>query len=155
MSAVTEHLKQRGVAFEELAHERAFTSIAEAKAMGIAADEVVKTLVLKTGGSHALIVIPGSRRLDMKLVQEAVGDKHAHLANEDELQTAFPGYELGAFPPLGELLGVPAFVDPQVLEHETVVFAAGTQTGSVKAKSADLFPRGSARIAHVTREPEE
>jgi Ala-tRNA(Pro) deacylase len=155
MSAVTEHLKERGVAFEELSHERAFTSIAEARAMGIAADEVVKTLVLKTSAGHALAVVPGSRRLDMKLVQEVVGDKHAHLASEDELQAAFPAYELGAFPPLGALLDLPAFVDPGILEHETVVFAAGTQTESVKARAADLFPEGSVRVARITREPEE
>ncbi len=155
MSAVTEHLAAKGVPFEEIAHERAFTSIAEARAMGIAADEVVKTLVLKTAAGHAIAVVPGSRRLDMKRVQEATGDKHAHLATEEELEREFPGFELGSFPPLAGLLDVPAYVDPAVLDHESVVFAAGTQTASVKAKPKDLFPEGSVRVARITRETEE
>jgi prolyl-tRNA editing enzyme YbaK/EbsC (Cys-tRNA(Pro) deacylase) len=36
-------------------------------------------------------------------------------------------------PPLGSLLGVPLVVDPEVLDHEVVVFAAGTETESVRA----------------------
>jgi Cys-tRNA(Pro) deacylase len=155
VSAVTEHLKKRRVPFEEISHERVYSSIAEARTMGIAADEVVKTLVLKTGGGHAIAVVPGSRRLDVKAFQKAAGDKHARLATEEELQAAFPGYELGAFPPIAGLLGVPAFVDPEVLEHETVVFAAGTQAESVKAKSRDLFSGKGVQVVHITREMEE
>ena len=39
MSIVTEHLEQRGAAFEALAHRQAYTSIDEARALGINADE--------------------------------------------------------------------------------------------------------------------
>ena len=42
MSIVTEHLEQRGVAFEALAHRQAYTSIDEARALGIDADEVLR-----------------------------------------------------------------------------------------------------------------
>ena len=147
MSVVTDHLTERGVPFEAIPHEQAFTSITEATALGIAADEVAKTLVLRTGDGHALVVIPGSRRLDLRLAEEALGDKHAHLASEEELQRAFPGFELGAFPPLGTLLGgAPVYVDPEVMRHETLVFAAGTQTESVKLKTEDLFREGQVTV---------
>jgi hypothetical protein len=42
-------------------------------------------------------------------------------------------------PPLGSLLGAPLYVDQEVLQHETVVFAAGSQTESVQIKTADLL----------------
>jgi len=42
-------------------------------------------------------------------------------------------------PPLGSLLGAPLYVDQEVLRHETVVFAAGSQTESVQLKTADLL----------------
>ena len=54
------------------------------------------------------------------------------LATETELQADFPGYELGALPPLGSLLGVPLLVDPEVLSHETVLFAGGLETESIR-----------------------
>jgi hypothetical protein len=45
MSVVTEHLEQRGAAFEALAHRQAYTSIDEARALG---------------GCPAVSLVPGS-----------------------------------------------------------------------------------------------
>ena len=155
MSAVTEHLELRGVPFELISHDEAYTSIDEARALRIAADEVVKTIALDTASGHQLAVVPASRRLDMKLVQKATGDKQAQLASEQELERDFPGYELGAFPPLGSLLSVPAYVDPEIMEHETIVFAAGSRTESVKARTEELFRGESVTIVPLTQRPEE
>ena len=127
MSVVTEHLEQRGAAFEVLPHRQAYTSIDEARALGVDADEVLKTLAVRTGPGYVLVVIPAARRLDLQLVHEALGDNHARLATEEELDRDFADYQLGALPPLGALLGANVFVDPEVLGHDTVVFAAGTQ----------------------------
>jgi hypothetical protein len=49
MSAVTEHLEQRASAFELLAHRQASTSTDEARALGIDAGEVLKTVAVRTG----------------------------------------------------------------------------------------------------------
>ena len=139
MSAVTEHLQQRGSAFELLPHQQADTSTDEARALGIDADEVLKTLAVRTGPGYALAVIPASCRLDLHLVREALGDHQARLASEEELGRDFAGYQLGALPPLGALLGSQVVIDPEVLEHDLVVFAAGTQTESVRMATRELF----------------
>jgi Ala-tRNA(Pro) deacylase len=139
MSAVTEHLEQRGSAFELLPHRQAYTSTDEARALGIDAGEVLKTLAVRTGPSYALVVIPASRRLDLHLVREALADHQARLASEEELGRDFAGYQLGALPPLGVLLGSQVVIDPEVLEHDLVVFAAGTQTESVRIRTRELF----------------
>jgi Ala-tRNA(Pro) deacylase len=155
MSVVTEHLQRRGVPFELITHPQAFTSLAEALAMGVKADEVLKTLVLDTGERHVLAVVPASRRLDMRRVHVATGDPHARLASETEMSTDFPGMELGALPPIGSLLGVPLLVDPEVMTHETVVVAAGKQTESVRARVEDLFRDEEIRVVEIARHPEE
>ena len=154
MSFVTDYLERRGVVFEEADHSRAVTSLEEAQALGIAADEVAKTVALATDQGYALLVLPASRRLDLRLAREAVGDHGARLATEDELQRAFAKCELGALPPLGSLLGVRAFVDPEVMEHHRVIFAAGTQTESVKANPADLFRDEQVQVTPLTRSPD-
>jgi Ala-tRNA(Pro) deacylase len=151
MSFVTDYLDRSGVGYEVAEHPRAVTSMAEANALGITADEVVKTVVLITDRGPALVVAPASRRLDLRLAREAVGDHAARLASEEELQRSFSECELGALPPLGSLLGAPVFVDPEVLEHDTVMFAAGTQTQSIKARCADLFRREQVQVIPVTR----
>jgi Ala-tRNA(Pro) deacylase len=154
MSPVTALLEERGIPFEALSHPRAYTSISEARALGIPADEVLKTIVLDSAKGHVLAVVPGGRRLDLRLVHQALDDNHAALASEDELQRDFPDFELGAFPPLGELAGLPVYVDPEVFEHDTIVFAAGTCTESVKARARELFPEGSVTVAPLSRHPE-
>jgi Ala-tRNA(Pro) deacylase len=151
MSLVTEYLDERGVAFEVVAHRRAFTSLQEARELGVAADEVLKTVAVRTRGRYALAVVPASRRLDLRLVRESLDDPDARLASEAELQTDFPGYELGALPPLGSLLGVRMLVDPEVLGHETVLFAAGTETESIRVRVGELFRDEPLTLRQLTR----
>jgi Ala-tRNA(Pro) deacylase len=154
MSIVTEHLEQRGAAFEALTHRQAYTSIDEARALGIDADEVLKTLAVRTGPSYVLMVIPAARRLDLQLVREALGDNHARLATEEELGRNYPDYQLGALPPLGALVGANVYVDPEVLGHDTVVFAAGTQTESIKMQTQELFEEGQFTTVALVKQPE-
>jgi Ala-tRNA(Pro) deacylase len=153
MSLVTDHLAKRGITFEPIAHTRTFTSIEEARALGVAADEVVKTVAITTAHGHALAVIPASRRLDMRLVRRVVGDQHARLASEEELQSHFAECELGALPPLGSLLNASTYVDPAVVQHDMVVFAAGSQTESVKARTQELFRDEQVTVVPLTTQP--
>jgi prolyl-tRNA editing enzyme YbaK/EbsC (Cys-tRNA(Pro) deacylase) len=139
MTQVTEHLQTHGVPFEPIAHQRACTPVAEARALGIDAGQVLKTVAMRVAGGYALMAVPAACRLDMHLVRAAVGDRHVRLATEEELRRDFPGIELGALPPLGSLLGAPLYVDQELLQHETVVFAAGSQTESVLIRTADLL----------------
>ena len=152
MSVVTEHLEERGIAFQLIPHQQAYTSTEEARALGIDAGEVLKTLAVCTASGYALVVIPASRRLDLHLVRGALGDRHAHLASEEELGRDFADYQLGALPPLGALVGASVFVDPEVLRHDTVAFAAGTQTESVKLRTEELFRGEQARTVPLVKQ---
>jgi Ala-tRNA(Pro) deacylase len=154
MSVVTDHLERRGCAFKVIPHRQTYTSIDEARALGIDAGDVLKTLAVRTGPGYALTVIPAARRLDLHLVRDAVGDNHARLASEEELRRDFRDYQLGALPPLGVLLGSKLYVDPEVLGHETVAFAAGTQTESVKMRTAELFKTAEVTIVPLVKLPE-
>ena len=124
MTQVTEHLQTHGVPFEAIAHQQAYTSIAEARALGIDASEVLKTVAVRVADGYALMAVPATCRLDMHLVQAAAGDRHVRLATEQELLRDFPDFELGALPPLGSLLGAPLYVDQEVLRHEQVTAVA-------------------------------
>ncbi|HET6758724.1 MAG TPA: YbaK/EbsC family protein [Propionibacteriaceae bacterium] len=64
-----------------------------------------RTLAVRTGTRDVLAVITAARRLDLRLVSEAVGDSHIRLATEEELSRDVEGYELGALLSLGALAG--------------------------------------------------
>jgi Ala-tRNA(Pro) deacylase len=153
MSLVTEYLQRRDKAFEVLPHPPALNSIDEARVIGIGAEDVIKTVVLDTDAGHVLAVLPAVERLDLKLAQRALQDQHAHLASEDEMSRDFPDFELGAVPPLAALVGVPTYVDPEVMTHETVVFAGG-QRESVRIRTAALFDDESITVVPLSRHPD-
>ena len=151
MSVVTEHLEQQGSVFEVIPHRQAYTSVDKARALGIEVDEVLKTLAVRTGSGYALAVIPASRRLDLHLAREALGDSRARLASEEELGRDFPDYELGALPPLGALLHAQVYVDPEVLRHDTMTLALSTIMTACEARSSVVKGSIAASISKVRR----
>jgi Ala-tRNA(Pro) deacylase len=154
MSALTEHLEHQGSAFELLPHRQAATAADEARALGVDTADVLKTLAVRTGIGYVLVVIPASCRLDLHLVRDALGDLQARLASEEELARDFAGYQLGALPPLGALLGCEVYVDPGVLDHDLVVFAAGIRTQSVRIRARELLAGERVTTVPLVREAE-
>jgi Ala-tRNA(Pro) deacylase len=155
MTTVGDYLRAKGIETEVIPHEPTHSALGEATRLGVPAQEVAKTIVLDTHAGRALAVIPASARLDMGLVHRAVADPHARLASEEELQRDYPDFELGAFPPLGSLLNAPVYVDPKVMEGETVVFAAGTADTSLRATTRDLFRDEEPVVTSLVKEPQE
>ena len=153
MSLVTEYLEARGIPYEVIHHDPSTTSLEEARSLHMDAEHVLKAVLIDARGRHAVAVIPASRRLDMYLVRAALDDQAAHLATEDELQGDFPSIELGAAPVVGLLLDE-TLVDPSVLECDTVVFAAGTRTESVRVRTRDLFRGEHAAFVPLVAKPE-
>jgi len=151
MTIVTDHLERLGVRFEVLPHERSETALEEARALDIDPDEVLKVLVLDVESGHALAVLPASRRLDLDLAREALDDRRATLASEKEIADVFPEFEPGALPALPSLLHVPVVLDPRVLAHRKVTFAAGVQRESVRLESERLLRGATVTIAPISR----
>ena len=73
---------------------------------------------MRTGTRDVLAVITAARRLDLRLVSEAVGDSHIRLATEEELSRDVEGYELGALLSLGALAATTC-IDPEVLRRDS------------------------------------
>ncbi len=152
MTLVTEHLEQRGVRFEVLPHQRTYTTIDEARILGIDADEVLKTVVLDGRDGHVFAIIPAHHRLDMRLVRQALDDPHAKLADEDEIRHDYPEFELGSIPPIGRLTHTPMLVDPEVLAHDLVVFAGGVQRESIRTRLQYLLSGVTVKFAPIVHE---
>ena len=60
MTQVTEHLETHGVPFAPIMHQQTYTSIAEARALGIEASEVLKTVAVRVAGGYALMAVPAT-----------------------------------------------------------------------------------------------
>jgi Ala-tRNA(Pro) deacylase len=132
-----------GVEHEIVEHPAAFTALEEADAAGAASANAAKTLVLHDRDGYRLAVIPAGKRLDLARARSALrATRHLRLATEDEIEVAFPGFEVGALPPADELLPVPEVLDIRLLYRDRILCAAGDHRHSVW-----LDPRGLVRIA--------
>ncbi len=139
MSArLMQYLQGRGVTFVVIPHDDEVRRTAH-RPRGFAAEEVVNTEVLVTALGHALMVLPETEELDLDLARAALRDPEARPASVAELERSFPDYEPGALPPLGLFFLAPMYVDPSVLERDSVVFRAGRHSLSIAISTHALF----------------
>jgi Ala-tRNA(Pro) deacylase len=145
-------LDDAGVSYELLPHPHTETALAEAEALGVAPDDVAKTLVVKVPGGYTRVVLPASARLDMHKLREIHGGgRHkVHLASEEDLRRDYPEFELGAVPPIGGGRKDPVVVDPKVAEQETVVIEAGSHEESLRIATADLVHVTGAAVTDIS-----
>lgn len=146
MTELREELDLAHIDYDLIEHRRTETAGDEARAIGATLDEVAKTIVLVSGERFVRAVLPASERLDLHKVQEVLQDKHARLATEGELVSAYPMYELGAVPPFGVPAGDLVLVDRRLAERDSVVAEAGSHNESVRLRTRDLLRLAAAKI---------
>ena len=133
-----EFLDSEKVKYVTLGHSVAYTAQEIAASAHIPGQELAKTVVVKLDGEMVLAVLPATARVDLELLRKASGAKSAELARENEFAGIFPGCELGAMPPFGNLYGLEVFVAQRLTEDEQIAFNAGTHTELIQLSFADF-----------------
>ena len=151
--ALTSVLDDRNVSYEVLPHRHTESALAEAEALGVAPNDVAKTLVVKLPEGYVRVVVPASARVDMRKVREVHGGgKHkVHLATEEDLRRDYPEFELGAVPPVGGRSD-PVIIDPKIAERESVVIEAGSHDESLRIAAADLLEVTGAAVTDISED---
>ena len=153
---VTSFLEGTGVDFDLLEHEHTERAADEAKALGVAPEDVAKTLVLAGPSGNVRAVLPASERIDLGKVADLLeaGHKELQLATEDEMKRDYPDFELGAVPPFGGREGDRVIVDSRLAARDSVVLEAGSHERSVRLKTADLVRLAHAEVSDICRDEE-
>jgi Ala-tRNA(Pro) deacylase len=147
---VTHWLEERGVDYELVTHAETFSAANEARAAGVPAGHVAKTLAVHERGSYRLVVIPASRRLDLVRLRELSGwSPHLRLASEHEMERDFPDFEVGALPPFGPLLPATEVVDIRLLYHDRVLCGAGDHRHAVSLDPRELLRIAEPQVADI------
>jgi Ala-tRNA(Pro) deacylase len=155
IDAVTGFLERREVSYEVVEHDRAYSAVAEARAVAADPEATAKTVALHDRDGYRLAVVPASERLDVRRAREVLGaSHHLRLATEEELERDFPASEVGALPPFGTAR-LPEVVDVRLLRHERIVCSGGEHGCSVRIASLDLLRITEPRVADICEHPEE
>lgn len=151
VSDLTQALDDAGVRYELLHHGHTEDAAAEARALGLAATDVAKTLIARTPDGHLRALVPASERIDMRKLRDAVGGskEEVQLATEDELARDYPEFVLGAVPPVGGSHPDPVILDRKLAGLEWLVFEAGSHDDSVRVRTADVVRLTSAQTADL------
>ena len=150
--AVTEFLGREGISYEVVEHEWTQTAIAEARAAGVPAADVAKTIVLRDEVGLRLAVIPASERLDMHKLRQALASRGLRLVTEQEMAKEFDEFEVGAVPPFGSMFDALELVDERLLDHDRILCGGGDHEHAVLVNPRDVVRVGEARVADICQD---
>lgn len=122
-----------------------------AQVMGAPPSHVYKTLVvLRERGRPLLVMVPGDRALDLKLLAKAAGEKRLHMATHNEAE-ALTGLEVGGISALALLnKGFEIYADEAMLELPQVYVSAGQRGIDLGLRPQDLLQVTRARVAAIS-----
>jgi prolyl-tRNA editing enzyme YbaK/EbsC (Cys-tRNA(Pro) deacylase) len=109
-----------------------------ARALGYSIDRITKSLFLRCQchGKYFVVVCPVKKELNLGRVAVLVGCKRLEVASPEELAILL-GYPSQGVPPVA-VGSTQVLMDEELLEHETVLAAAGEVEVEVEMSPADL-----------------
>lgn len=136
---VKELLEKERISYQVLEHRLAYTALEVAQAQHLPGHQVVKSIVVGVDGSWILCVLASTHKIDFEKLKRELKAKEAHLATEGDVSRLFPGFEIGAMPPFGQLAGIKVYVDKNLEENDSIAFNAGTHTDLLKIRLKDYL----------------
>jgi len=136
-------LVRHGVDHELHHHPNTLTASDTARAEGVDSRTFAKTVVVATSdGRRALLALEANDRLDLAKARHALAAASVHLLSEQELIELAPGCDPGAWPPVGELFGMPCLADHALRDAAELTFSAGSHAYAVHVDRA-AWERGA------------
>jgi Ala-tRNA(Pro) deacylase len=137
LQRLREYLDRENVKYVVITHSPAHTAQEIAAAAHIPGKEMAKTVMVKVDGEMVMLVLPASTKVDLSRLLDATGADEVELAHEKEFKHLFPGCELGAMPPFGNLFGLRTYVAEELAEDEEIAFNAGSATELIRMAYRD------------------
>lgn len=131
-------LEENNVKFVVISHSPAYTAHEIAASAHIPGKELAKTVMVEIDGEMAMVVLRGTEKVSVRRLQQVTGTQDVSLATESQFASVFPGCEVGAMPPFGNLWGLPVYVDERLAEDEQIAFNAGSHTELIRLPYADF-----------------
>lgn len=133
-----EFLDENQVKYVTVTHSPAYTARQIAVSAHIPAKELAKSVILMADDKAVMVVVPASQRVALGRMRKIIGAEAVCLADESQFQALFPGCELGAMPPFGNLYGMEVYVSDKMGEDELIAFNAGSHTELVRMAYSDF-----------------
>jgi len=131
-------LDENKIKYVTIMHSVAYTAQEIAASVHMPGKGLAKTVLIKVNGKLAIAVLPASYKIDFDMLKKNLHADNVRLANEQEFKDKFPGCEVGAMPPFGNLYGMETYVAASLVEDEEFAFNAGTHTELIRMQYRDF-----------------
>jgi Cys-tRNA(Pro)/Cys-tRNA(Cys) deacylase len=121
-----------------------------AEALGLAPEQVFKTLLVEVDGKLTVGVVPVDKQLDLKAIAAAAGGKKAVMADPAAAERT-TGYVVGGISPIGQKRALPTVVDATATDHDLVYVSGGRRGLDIGLAPKDLITITNARTAPIAR----
>lgn len=144
------YLKQTGVWHKFIQKPETVHTADAARVVGIQLSRVTKNLVCETdSGEYAMLIIPGDRRVNLKMAAEALGAKNVRLVPFDQAEQ-ISGYPPGGTPSVGHKTKVRVVLDKSLLGYETIYCGGGSRDKLLELKTNDVISLNEAVVAEIS-----
>jgi len=133
--------KEKGIDYAMHEHPPVYTSEEASRVRNVELKTGVKAMLVRNKRAedgYLLVDVAADRRIDFTKLETLANVKHFRFATRDEVLSR-TNCEPGSVHPIGQLFGVPTFLDISVFENEFVNFNIGMLTKSVQIRSRDLL----------------
>ncbi|WP_435300467.1 Cys-tRNA(Pro) deacylase [Timonella sp. A28] len=122
-----------------------------AQAIGVAAQQVFKTLMVVADGKLAVAVVPVDKKLDLKALATVLGVKKVSMADPAAAQRA-TGYVVGGISPLGQKNRHRTVIDESALLFEKVYVSGGRRGLDIGLGPQDLCAATAGQMFSIARD---
>ena len=124
-----------------------------ARVLGIAPEQIIKSLVFVVKGEPLLVISSGLTRVDRRKIatHRGVGRKQVKFAGAEQA-LEITGYVVGSMPPFGHRQILPTIVDPAVTELGVIFGGGGDIDAMLRLTPAELVRVTRAEIVDVSED---
>ena len=138
---------------EYFSHSPAYTAQETAQSAHISGREMAKTIIVEMDRKMAMVVLPASYKVDIGFLEDITGSEDVRIAREDEFRDRFPGCEIGAMPPFGNLYSMNVYVAQKLTQDKEIAFNAGNHRELIVMKYKDFERLVHPTVLDLTFEP--
>lgn len=131
------YLDDQRVKYVTINHSKAYTAQEVVASLHIKGKKFAKTVMINVDGKMVMAVLPASYRVNLEKLRSLLHAENVEIAAEQEFQKIFPGCEVGAMPPFGNLYDMPVYVAASLVADDDIYFTAGSHTELVKMRFTD------------------
>ena len=144
-----EFLDSQQVKYVTITHSPSYTAQEVAASAHVRGKDLAKTVMVTLDGRMAMVVLPASRKVGFDLLREVSGAENVQLASERAFSDMFPGCEVGAMPPFGNLYGMDVYASKLLEQDAEIAFNAGSHTELIRLAYEDFVRLVNPKVARL------